>query len=325
MGFPLVKAANSGYLDMIRLLLDYGADINAKSPTQEQRELGAPIMLAFEQRRYDIVRLLLDRGASVAAYGWCYPCLVDLVYQEALREGSEKQVARRAFDSYLGPSNTPTIVPRTDEASRLFERLLDLGGQMSMGAIVEFRYYDLAEQLLKHCPNEPATKHDCPPGTVLESLCWSAAWHGIPQVLDLAMHWCIDLFTTEMSIAVLRSAIKSHNRVGLASEYLELIETQLKYLRDQQVLQSVIASDEFLPHFLLAEDYLWPGWYGNEKDPSSVKSMIELSELFIRYGFDDVNRVDSQTQTTALDRAKSRADHPSLTEYAAYLKSIGGS
>ena len=323
-GFPLVKAADNGNLEIIALLLEFGADIDARSPCEEQRELGAPIMHAFERRRYDVIHFLLDSGASVAAYGWCYPSLVDLVYEEALSKGAPNEIARRGFVHYLGHADSLPIADDAHDAIKLFDRLLDLGGQPSLGAMVEFRYYDLAEQLLRTCPNEPATIHDHPPGNVFESLCWSASWHGIPKVLELAMHWCPDLYTREMSVDVLRSAIKSHNRVGLASEYYALIETQLKFLRDQQAIQSVIAGDEFLPHFMLAEDYLWPGWYGDEAEPSSVRAMIELSELFIRYGFTDINRIDPESKETALARAQSRADHPGLSEFAEYLISLGG-
>ena len=323
-GFPIVKAADTNNLEMIRLLLEFGADIDARSPCEEQRELGGPIMHAFERRRYDVIHFLLDRGASVAAYGWCYPSLVDNVYEEALGHGAQKEHARKGFDSYLGQAEFMEIDEGAHDSIKLFDRLLEMGGQPSVRAIVEFRYYDLAAQLLKNCPNERSTKHDCPPGTVFESSCWAASWHGIPKVLDLAMQLCPKLYNRDMSIAVLRSALRSHNRVGLASEYFELVETQLKFLQDQRFLQSVIEGDEFLPHFMLAENYMWPGWYGNEKDPSTVEAMIELSELFIRYGFTDVNRLDPESKETALGQARSRADHPGLSEFARYLVSLGG-
>ena len=323
-GFPLVKAADIGNLDIIALLLEFGADIDAKSPCEEQREFGSPIMLAFERRRYDVINFMLDRGASVAAYGWCYPSLVDLVYEEALSQGGKQELARKGFVSYLGPTDYPPIQDNAHDAVKLFDRLLDMGGQPSMGALAEFRYYDLVEQLLRTCPGEPATIHDYPPGNVFESLCHSASWHGIPIVLDLAMQHCSDRYSPNVAVDVLRSAIKSHNRVGRAAEYYELVETQLKYLQDQQALESVIARGEFLPHFLLAEDYLWPGWCGPEEAPSTVQTMIELSELFIRYGFTNINGIDAESKQTALAKARSRADHPGLSEFADYLISLGG-
>jgi len=322
-GFPIVKAADTNNLEMVDLLLEFGADIDAKSPTEEQRELGNPIMHAFERRRYDVIHFLLDRGASVAAYGWCYPSLVDLTYEEALKHGAKKEIARKGFTRFLGPAEFTEVCKDAHDSSRLFARLLDMGGQPSVQAVVKFRYYDLAQQLLRTCPNERSTRHDYPHGSVFESTCWAASWHGIPKVVDLAMRSCPSLFDCKMSIAVLRGAVRSHNRIGLASEYYELIETQLNFLRDTQQIQSVIEGDEFLPHFMLAENYLWPGWCGDEKDPSTVESMIELSELFIQYGFTDLSRIDPEAKETALARANSRADHPGLPEFAAYLRSRG--
>ena len=322
-GFPLVKAATTGNREMVNLLLDAGADVDAKSLHEEQRELGAPIMLAFERRDYDMIHFLLDRGASVAAYGWCYPSLVDLVYEESLKHGGCHEQARRGFDRYLGESQVPAIKDDAHESVNLFDRLLDMGGQPSLRTIVELRNYDLVEQLLRVCPDEPSTIHDYPSGTVFEVLCRAASWHGIPKVLDRAMELCPDRFTRDVSVAALQSAIKSHNREGLASEYFELIETQLKFLRDRNELESVIQGDDFLPHFMLAENYLWPGWLGNEKDPSTVQSMIQLSELFVGFGFTHINRVDPDSGETALAKAKSRVDHPGLSDFAEYLISLG--
>ena len=151
-GFPIVKAADTDNLEMISLLLEFGADIDAKSPTEEQRELGNPIMHAFERRRYDVIHFLLDRGASVAAYGWCYPSLVDLAYKEALSHGAKKEIARKGFVNYLGQAEITTIDDDAHDSIKLFDRLLDIGGQPSVRSVVELRYYDLAEQLLTKLP-----------------------------------------------------------------------------------------------------------------------------------------------------------------------------
>ena len=324
-GYPLARAAELGDLEMVRLLLGFGADIDAKSPHEEQRELGSPIMLALEGRHYDVMHLLLDRGASVHAYGYCYPALVELLYEESLKAGAPKELARRGFDGYLGKATTEPVAEQIDEPEvvRLFNRVLDLGGQPSMESLVLGEYYELIDELIRTCPESPGTRHDHPPGTVFETLCQSAGWHGFPKVLEIAMARCPGLFTRDLSLDCLERALVSHNREGLASDFYRLIETQLQYLKREGHLASILEQEAFRPHCILARNYLWPGWYGNERGPSSVAEMINLSELFQQYGFVDLTNVDPETGETALAHARSRSEHPGLTEFADYLEKHG--
>lgn len=322
-GFPLVKAATTGDGAMVKLLLDHGADVNAKSPREDQRELGVPIMQAFERGFYDVVTLLLDHGASLDAHGYCYPALVELLYEAARKEGAPRELARKGFHRYLGETEVQKVPEDAHQVVKLFDRVLTMGGQPSMESLVLAEYYELIEELLCSCPEAPGTQHDYPPGTVFETLCNGASWHGYPKVLKLAMRCCPTLFTPDQSLRAISRAIISHNRDGLASDYYELIETQLKFLRDQGELESVIEDGRLLPHFALAKDYLWPGWYGNEQEPSSVEAMIQLSELFTTYGFVELNRVDPESGETALERARARVDHPGLDRFADYLVGRG--
>jgi len=48
---------------MATLLLEYSADVNAKSPYEDQREFGMPVLLAVEQAHYHAANLLFDHGA----------------------------------------------------------------------------------------------------------------------------------------------------------------------------------------------------------------------------------------------------------------------
>ena len=322
-GFPLVKAADTGNLEMVRLLLDHGADVDAKSPHEEQRELGGPIMHAFEHQFYDVVHLLLDYGASLDAHGWCYPALVELLYDAARKEDAPHELARKGLARYLGAVEGPDIAADAPEVVRLFDRVMNMGGVPSMESLVCHEYYEAIEALLRTCPESPGTQHDHPPGTVLETLCQAASWCGFPKTLDLAMTCCPTLYTPELAINAINRAIVSHNRDGLARDYDALVETQLRYLRDQGELDSIIAHNRLRPHFALAKSYLWPGWYGNDQDPSSVEAMIRLSQLFTEYGFVDFNRVDPESGNTPLAQARSRADHPGLSQFADYLVEQG--
>jgi beta-lactamase regulating signal transducer with metallopeptidase domain len=59
---PLMAAARSGDKDMVKLLLDHGAD-----PNLAQAHIGTPLMAAVQAGNADIVRLLIKAGADVNA------------------------------------------------------------------------------------------------------------------------------------------------------------------------------------------------------------------------------------------------------------------
>lgn len=59
---PLMLACEKGYGDIVTLLLDKGADVNARNAGG-----GTPLYVATYNRHLDIVRLLLDRGAEINA------------------------------------------------------------------------------------------------------------------------------------------------------------------------------------------------------------------------------------------------------------------
>ncbi len=62
----LMKAASNGYLKVVELLLDRGADINAK----DQQSTTA-LMYAASDGRLEVVKLLLERGADAnIPSGW---------------------------------------------------------------------------------------------------------------------------------------------------------------------------------------------------------------------------------------------------------------
>jgi ankyrin repeat protein len=77
-GGLLSLAVRHGHLDMVRLLLDLGADVDERTVLEELEEptesAGQPLWLAASAGRHDIASLLLDRGAdpnaNVYASGW---------------------------------------------------------------------------------------------------------------------------------------------------------------------------------------------------------------------------------------------------------------
>jgi hypothetical protein len=66
--FPLAAAAYNGHEEVVRLLLDRGADINARNPAGV-----TAIMFAATESKLRVVNLLLERGADIKlrdGWGW---------------------------------------------------------------------------------------------------------------------------------------------------------------------------------------------------------------------------------------------------------------
>ena len=65
---PLHFAAQNGHLEVVRLLLERGANVNAQNTDELWwRERRTPLHFAAQNGHLDVVRLLLERGANVNA------------------------------------------------------------------------------------------------------------------------------------------------------------------------------------------------------------------------------------------------------------------
>lgn len=146
-GGLLSLAVNHGRLDMVRLLLDLGADVDERTVIDELEEQtpswGMPLWFAALARRRDIAELLLDRGAdpnaNVYASGW------------PLRNAYKDEALRRLLME-RGARPQPYMVAEAHdigEARRLLEA-------------------DASEELARE-------------------LTWSAACHGCAAIVELAL------------------------------------------------------------------------------------------------------------------------------------------
>lgn len=148
-GGLLSLAVNHGQLEIVRLLLDLGADVDERTMLHELEEptasWGTPLWYAALAGRRDIAELLLDRGAdpnaNVYASGW------------ALRN------AYRHKDG---------------ELKRL---LLERGAKPQPYMVAEAHDIEEARRLLDADGSEELARE----------LAWSAACHGCPAIVQLAL------------------------------------------------------------------------------------------------------------------------------------------
>ncbi len=327
-GFPLVQAAKKGNREMVELLLQMGADPDARSPSEDQRELGIPILTAIENEDYDLANLLLDQGASVHGYPYCARPTIETLYYQALDAGASPDIVCPGFEHLLGADATaglqlPEVTDDAPEPIKLYERFLELGGQPNLVSLLRTQRLTMLEKLLRTCPNEPAPPLDYPSESVFNSVVHSASWFGYPQVIRLAMEICPDLYNAEVARRAVGSAIISHNRDGSWEEYRELIKSQLDYLDQIGELDALRASEDFQPIFMLAENYCWPRNYGYKAGLSSPEGMIAIAQLLLDYGFDGVNHRDAKSNHTPLSMVRSREGHPGMEEFAQFLLDQG--
>lgn len=148
-GGLLSVAVNHGYIDIVRLLLDLGADVDERTMLHELEEptpsWGTPLWYAALARRRDIVQLLLDRGAdpnaNVYAAGW--------PLDHACRH-QDDALKRLLLERGAKPQPwTVTLARDAGQARRMLEA-------------------DASEELARE-------------------LTWAAACHGCPEILELAL------------------------------------------------------------------------------------------------------------------------------------------
>ena len=148
-GGLLTIAVNHRQLEMVRLLLDLGADVDERILLQEleepTRSWGMPLWYAALAGDLEITRLLLDRGAdpnaNVYASGW---------------------PLRNAWDH------------QDDSVKQL---LLERGARLQPYMIAETHDIEEAKRLLAEDPSEELARE----------LAWSAADHGCPEIVEMAL------------------------------------------------------------------------------------------------------------------------------------------
>jgi ankyrin repeat protein len=144
----------SGSVEMVRWMLDHGADVNAApfhGPASAHTNLERPLHWAASVAPIDVVRLLLDRGADVeGCQKWCTPLL------HALRAGRtdvarllRKRGAREHFLTRVAAGNFREVA-RVLHADPSRAHQADEYGTTALHLAAELWDVELVNLLLKH-------------------------------------------------------------------------------------------------------------------------------------------------------------------------------
>ena len=184
---PLLSAVKGDHLEMVRLLLDHGAD-----PDEHHGyNFGMPLQMAIWDGRCDIANLLLDHGADPS-----------------------KSTAMADMDA--------TGYSLFCKDKDLINRMYAAGGRADFFAYVKANTLPVLAELLDHCPDAPAKNGT---RTVLEAIRDHAAWCGSSDALSLAL--AVRPITKAQFKDHVGNAIGSHNRLFPVESYLRCFELLL--------------------------------------------------------------------------------------------------
>ena len=311
--FPLWQATKHNNLEMVRRLLDAGADPDAKKtpPFPEGvRETGMPLMNALSHGNFEMINMLLDAGADVHAHPNCDVPFETRVYNAALATGAPKNMVWKGFsdiDADMKAQIKP-IAADAPEIIKLFDRVLSLGGHPNHYAIAIAKDYETIEWLLKNHPTAESRDHWG--GNVHEAFLYGSAWHGDARTVELCMEICRERHTTYAAAHCIRNAITSHNRKGMFEDYRRVIELNLDYLKERDAFYE---HDFLYPLHLLAHKFISDFYYGPLGEDPTVEHQLTLAQLCLDKGF-DVNLKTHDSGETALSLAIAEG-HKSYIEF----------
>lgn len=331
-GYPLFRACQHNNEQLAELLLSHGAHPDAPGCNpKDQPELGQPLhYAAAEHRNYRLANLLLEHGAIPNGYPNCDKSTVERIFHQAREDGLSDSIVRRAYARFLPDrtdleSQTVTELVGKDavESVKLFAKMLDLGGRPPLCAIVRAGFDDLVMEIVEHSQDEEGSPHDHPNSSVFNNAFGAARWYGYPQLVRRLMAYGSDRFNYNSAIDTIGVAIGSHNRDGVYSDYREIIVMQLEYLKSHGELEKAQLDSEFQPLYKMATDFTWHDNYGYRAEIAKPECYIDLADLFVAWGFDEVNYIDPQTGHSAISAAVKRGHHPGTITYIQWLINNG--
>lgn len=331
-GHPLYQACEHNYEALAKLLLRHGSHADAPGPDPEDRPVhGMPLhFAAAENRNYRLASILLDHGATPNSYPNCDKATIERMFYQAREAGMSDAVVRRAYARYLpdrddleAQSVAELVGTEAPEAIQLFARMVDLGAQPPFTALVREGFDDLLFEVVEHSCDQAGTPHDHPHSNALNNIAGAARWYGYPKLvrrlMDHPSHQC----SYDDAIGTIGTAIGSHNRDGAYAQYREIICMQLEALKSHGDLTRAQQDPEFKPLYQMATDFTWHANYGYRANIAGPECYIDLAELFVAWGFDDIEYRDAETNHSPLSAAVKRGHHPGIGTYIRWLLQQG--
>ena len=201
--------------------------------------------------------------------------------------------------------------------------MVDLGGQPPFTALVREGFHDLLFEIIEHSQDSDGTPHDHPNSKVLDNIAGAARWYGYPQLVRRLMEHSSYQYDYGNTLSTISVAIGSHNRDGDYSKYREIIVMQLEALKKHGDLERAQKDPDFKPIYQLGTDFTWHENYGYRAEIAKPECYIDLAELLVSWGFDDIDFRDAKTSHSPLTAAVKRGHHPGIATYVQWLLDKG--
>lgn len=331
-GHPLYLACEKNKEQLATILLTHGSHPDAPGPNPDDRPVhGMPLHLAAsDHHNYRLANLLLDHGATPNSYPNCDKATIEVMFYQAREIGVSDAVVRRAYTKFLPDQTeretqtaTDLIAADAEQPLKLFARMIDLGAQPPFAALVREGYDDLLMEIVEHCSEQDGTPHDHPNARVIDNIAGAARWYGYPRLVRRLIEHESFRYEYESALGTISVAIGSHNRDGGYPEYREIIVMQLELLKKHGDLERARKKPDYNPLHTIATDFIWHDNYGYRAEIAKPESYIDLAELFVSWGFDDINFQYPEDNHSPLSSAVKRGHHPGIATYIQWLVEKG--
>ncbi|MEL7336808.1 MAG: hypothetical protein AAFN70_11470, partial [Planctomycetota bacterium] len=277
-GYCMVRATAMGRRDLVELLVNHGASLDAvyKPQSGNPAERGMPLIAAVYAGHLALANWLLDRGATPHAHPNCAAPLVDMLLRASIQRHdgwlalSELRYVTVDPLHHLQPFLHPPAAYKD-----LLDRCIAAGATPQIYTQIAVGNDAAIDALL----DEP-TQHVVQNGhgtDVFSQIILDASWMGYDDVLLRCYDSHLDLMNADLANRAINAALRSHNRDGSAPQYHRLIAHLLRWLRDHD---SAITCDPFR---ILAEDFLETYHYGHAPSTPSIDELLGLARLFLEF------------------------------------------